>query len=299
MNLLFFSNKIKSLLALLIVLCLTSHVNSADLIIFSYDRPMQLYALLESVYRHLSGVDSISVIYRVSNDKFFNSYKKVQKRFPDVLFAHQEETYDFKPLVLEALEKTKSDYVFFSPDDVIVKNKTDIRRCCLALEQHNAYAFYLRLGTHLNFCYTQQRVQPIPDYVVIDDMVKWNLREADHDLDWGYPHSIDMTIYRKKDILESFDEMDYSSPNWLEGYWAFVPIPEKYSLGLCFKDSTMVNIPANIVQDVGKNQRMNIWTTEQLRLFFDLGLKINIDLLYGIANGSCHIEYMYNFIAQL
>ena len=34
-----------------------------DLIIFSYDRPMQLYALLESIETYVRGLENINTIY--------------------------------------------------------------------------------------------------------------------------------------------------------------------------------------------------------------------------------------------
>jgi len=50
-----------------------SRANKAntDLIVFSYDRPLQLYALLESLESYVTGLAQISVIYRVSRDAFF------------------------------------------------------------------------------------------------------------------------------------------------------------------------------------------------------------------------------------
>ena len=42
----------------------------ADLIIFSFNRPMQLYALLESVEKYLTGIEETVIIYRAGNERF-------------------------------------------------------------------------------------------------------------------------------------------------------------------------------------------------------------------------------------
>ena len=55
--------------------------SDADFVIFSYNRPLQLYAFLESIEKYVAGIGSIQVIYRVSDDSYEEGYKVVKKEF--------------------------------------------------------------------------------------------------------------------------------------------------------------------------------------------------------------------------
>src|SRR5579864_2946877 len=77
---------------------------SADLIIFSFDRPLQLYALLESVHMHVTDINSTTVIYRTSNERHQVAFNHVASQFPNAQFLHQQTITDFKTLTVQALE---------------------------------------------------------------------------------------------------------------------------------------------------------------------------------------------------
>ena len=70
----------------------------ADLIAFSFDRPMQLYALLESLEYYVNGIQNIYVICRASNDRYRSAYEQVAEAFSRVTFVWQGENpkADFK-----------------------------------------------------------------------------------------------------------------------------------------------------------------------------------------------------------
>ncbi|HEY5235531.1 MAG TPA: hypothetical protein VIJ14_05090, partial [Rhabdochlamydiaceae bacterium] len=72
---------------------------NADLVIFSFDRPLQLYAFLESTKKYVKGLGEVFVIYRSSDEHFKEGYDKVQRRFKDVKFLPQGKhpAKDFKP----------------------------------------------------------------------------------------------------------------------------------------------------------------------------------------------------------
>ena len=276
------------------------HINNSlktvDLIIFSYDRPMQLYALLESIELNLTGIESSTVIYRSSHDRFTQAYATLEQRFPNVRFIQQgtQPAHDFKPLVLEAFRAGVSPYICFAVDDIIVKAKADLTIATQAMEKTQAYGFYLRLGEHLTACYTENTVQPVPPLSSMENSIRsWTLKNGTYD--WGYANTVDMTIYAKKDLIKYFVTMDYTNPNRLEGIWARYAAEQQNKVGLCFSESIIVNIPTNIVQDVYRNRHMNAWSSNQLLEKFNVGLKIDINDLYGIKNESCHIAYSLTF----
>src|SRR5205807_715644 len=75
---------------------------AADILIFSFDRPLQLYACPESIQRYITGFENLTVLYRASERPFADGYQKVKEAFPLVHFIAQsmkDPKRDFKPNV--------------------------------------------------------------------------------------------------------------------------------------------------------------------------------------------------------
>jgi len=274
-------------------------LSTVDLIIFSFDRPMQLYALCESIEQHMQGLESTTVIYRASNESFDHAYNQVKQRFTSTNFIRQgsQPSKDFKPLLISSLRSGRAPYVCFAVDDMVVKQDIDLIEVTQMLEQTHAYGFFLRLGTHLSLCYMLNQKQPTPHYTqATDDMIAWSFKDGTHD--WNYAHTVDMTIYKKQDIIQDFVTMDYTNPNSLEASWARNAQLIQHRTGLCYQTSAVVNIPMNLVQEVYNNRSMHSWTAEQLLEKFNNGFKFDIKPLDGILNESCHIAYTLPFIQR-
>ena len=286
------------LLATVCVVRATDSRKKADLIAYSYNRPLQLYALLESVFLHMSDLGEVVVIYR--SDKLFDEgYALVEREFPAVQFVKQGATpkVDFKPLTLDALTSTPHEYVLFAVDDIVVKDSIAVSDCINALEQTDAYGFYLRLGKNLHQCYTVKCTQKVPPLMhVRDDICAW--RFASGQYDWRYPHTVDMTIYRKRDVLNDFKVMRYSSPNKLESFWAGRVGHIIQRVGLCFEQTKVVNLPLNRVQTDYHNRHMGLYSADELLAMFYDGYKMDIIPLIRIDNPSAHMEYEPTFIAR-
>jgi len=284
-------------LAVVVYVRSAAPTQKADLVVFSYDRPLQLYAFLESAQKYLTGVGQLSVIYRASSQAFSDGYEVVRADFPHVLFYLQgnNPAQDFKPLTLKASFESPSSYILFAVDDIVVKDAVDLERCINALEKHEAYAFFLRLGMNLNYCYSMNHPQPLPRLTLEEqDIYSWRFSESV--LDWRYPLTVDMTLYRKKDIEGDFRVISYHTPNRLEGMWCCRINRVAHLRGLCFRESKVVNMPLNRVQkeELG-NRAMNI-TPEELLVQFNAGKKMDIAQLYRVDNKSAHMEYVPTFI---
>ena len=274
-------------------------LKTVDLIIFSYDRPMQLYALLESIETNMQGIESSTVIYRSSSNRFAQAYNHVAQHFPHVIFIKQgtQPTHDFKPLVVQAFKAGKSPYICFAVDDIIVKNQTNLIHATQALETTGAYGFFLRLGAQLTTCYSENTKQSVPTLTYLPhEMCLWTFNTGTYD--WAFAHTVDMTVYRKASIIQDFVTMKYANPNKLEGTWSHYAKQHMHNKGLCYKQSVIINIPTNLVQDVCNNRHMHSWTTEQLLEKFNDGQKIDISTLQHINNESCHIAYNVTFVSQ-
>ena len=273
---------------------------SADLIIFSFDRPLQLYALLESLQRYTTDIRSTSIVYRTSNERYNKAFHAVAEQFPHIQLLHQQNIHDFKTLTLQALEESTSDYIIFAVDDNIVKDFVSLDECITWLEKTNAYGFYLKLGSHLNYCYTENKPQQVPPFTVIENSIcSWEFENGEKD--WRYPNTVDMTLYRKKDLLDIFKSLEYTNPNLLEGKWAAWWVMHKAPshIGLFYENSKILNIPLNKVQTTDIfNRDMNLYTPEELLEKFEAGLKIDIAPLYQMKNKAVHTEYEPTFISR-
>jgi hypothetical protein len=270
----------------------------ADLVIFSYNRPLQLYALLESIKNYCTGFNEIHVIYRTDAEQFDQGYKVVTHDFCNVQYHKQSSNpqQDFKPLTLQAAFFSPSAYIMFAVDDIVVKEKIDISECIDALEQCSAYGFYLRLGKNLTNCYSYgSAAQPLPPLQEELPMIfSWHFNQGT--FDWVYPHTVDMTLYRKKDIESYLRVYSYSSPNKLEDIWNLHARPIIAKKGLCYLTSKIVNVPLNRVQNDYNNRAMQQWTVLGLLEEFLGGKKIDITPLYAVHNTAAHMEYSPLFI---
>ena len=271
----------------------------ADLVIFSYDRPLQLYSLLESLEVYVTGLGHTSVIYRVSNEQFANAYDEVISRFPQIDYLKQgaKPQEDFKPLTLRAAFDAPNDHIIFAVDDIIVKDFVDLSECIELLELTGAYGFYLWLGAHITECYSLNRLQRVPPSVEIaEGIYAWEFNRGE--CDWRYPHTVDMALYRKKDIEKDFKEMGYANPNFLEGHWGSRVGRILDQRGLYFECSKTVNLPLNRVQNEYRNRHMNFLTPSEMLEVFNAGMKIDIKPLFRIKNKDPHMVYEPIFIER-
>jgi hypothetical protein len=271
----------------------------ADLVIFSFDRPIQLYALLESAEKYVKGLEQILVIYRSSEEKFKEGYDKVQQRFKAVKFLQQgkEPAKDFKPLFLKAAFKSPSPYIIFAVDDMIVKNPVDLEECAELLEKTGAYGYYLRLGSHVDYSYMGRAPQKIPpSWEIKKGIFAWQFKQGEHD--WKYPCSVDMSLYKKSDIQEVLTKVEYHNPNLLESRWA---LKARYNkMGLYFDEAKVVNVPLNMVNqsNIWGNRQMESLTPHELLEKLQAGLKIDISPFFQINHRSPHIDEQVAFVPR-
>ncbi len=274
---------------------------AAEGIIFSYDRPLQLYALLESIDTLVTNHQDIHVIYRTSSNAYKQAYDDVFKEFSTKLKLHaylEGSHLDFKSATLNVLTNIESDYVYFAVDDMIVKDYVDLDFCIEALKEHDAYGFYLRMGTnctHCNYPHLKPCSRP-PFSCQLNQVCSWTFSEGQGD--WHYPNTVDMTIYARKDLLADLSILNFNNPNSLESAWVWTSGKRLAQKGLCYKESRVINIPLNRVQNTYNNFSMGV-TTAELLTAYNEGKKINIDDLFQIPNNSPHQSFNINLIERI
>ncbi len=269
---------------------------SLNLVVFSFDRPLQLYAFLESFEQNTRGCERISVVYRTSSTEFDTGYAVVKQQFPQVEYLQQspDTKGDFKPLTLKAINFAQEKYIVFAVDDIIITRFIDFDEIVTALERVPSEGFYLRLGNHINACYSENRTTGTPSFTPIAHMLSWKFKDCSGD--WGYPHTVDMTVYRKHELKKLFLTMPFTNPNTLEGSWACCP--PQHPAGLCYEHACIVNCPLNIVQTTWKNRHSNECSPQELLELFLAGYKMDIVPLQNIFNKAPHMDYKPTFIKR-
>lgn len=269
-----------------------------DMLVFSYDRPMQLDVFLGSLKKYCSGLDSCYVLYRSTSSAFDCGFDKVRARYPEVKFVKQGKnpSEDFKPLVLDIIfKKTLNEYIVFGIDDMVAKDFCDFEHCIKLLEKHNAYAFYLRLGLHIAECYSARKPQKLPSFANIEDEAcKWCFKNGNYE--FGYPNDLSMALYKKSTIKSDLYHLSYSTPNSLEGGWARLANLNEY--GLFFRKSKMINLPINKVQKDNANHHMNLHSAHDLLKRYMDGYIIDTRPLHQIRNIGACIEWHPTFIKK-
>jgi glycosyltransferase involved in cell wall biosynthesis len=273
-----------------------------DLAVFSYNRPLQLYAFLESCQKYIEHLHRIFVVYRSENDRYEKGYQAVKEAFPEVTYLRQSDTTpfeDFAPLVRKAVfdkEMSMARFILFAVDDIIVKGKIDLKQGVEKLKQTGAYGFYYRLGRRVNYCYTQDLEQGIPPSLEIGKGIyAWQFLTGKGD--WQYPNTVDMTLFRKEDIYPYFLCMKFHNPNILEALWN--EHADLSQVGLYYEDAKIINLPLNIVmENEWINRASGQLTTKDLLHLWDEGYKMDITPFHEIDNRSAHIDNEPKFIKR-
>ena len=242
----------------------------ADIIILSKNNPEQLYALLESIYCYMSGIGQIYVLYNASNEKY--SYDKVKKYFYAINLISLADKH-FKS-TLENTMQTCSKYFMLSTDKMLVTDFVDIRKCVEIMDRTYAYGFYLNLGKNIQKNASLCRKQQVPPCVEINNGIyAWQFQDGEQD--WKIPHKLSMAIYRKTDIINTVNQMQYDSSESLKKVWNN-QIFNVNKVGLFFESSKATGI-----EPVSK---------EKLRDLCNKNMKINIVPLFLINNFSTIIK---------
>jgi len=161
------------------------------LIIFSKDRTLQLKSLLLSIKANYSIPEKdIFIIYK--NTIKDVSFEPLKEEFEANFIEQKDFLQDIKNIVYN----TKSDYIQFMVDDLIVPRKIDLHQVEEFLNDHpEVDSFCFRMGQNIK-CGTQ------PDFKVYDDNIlvwetskKWGKH-------WNYSWDMSSSLYRKEIVIK-------------------------------------------------------------------------------------------------
>ncbi|MEM7174484.1 MAG: hypothetical protein AAF443_00945 [Chlamydiota bacterium] len=123
------------------------HRYIGDVVVLSEDRPLQLYATLESLCHNVSDTGHIRVIYEASDPVFERAYLEIESVFSSVEFLavcdYPTNTFHRLLSCVVSQKRTESPYVFLLDDRVVITEKIALHRCIQALEKTHADHFII------------------------------------------------------------------------------------------------------------------------------------------------------------
>lgn len=263
-----------------------------DLLVFSYNRPLQLYAFLESSEKYVENLHRLYVIYRAGNDHYEKGYYKVKKDFPNAIYIRQsiENPYeDFAPTVRKTIfdaNVSTARYITFALDDFIIKEPLDLAESARLLKETGAYGFYFCLGNHLRTSRKESKI------LIQEGVFGWQFSSMEGE--WKDPNSVKMTLFKKEDIYADFLYMKFHNPNILQALWN--ESVDLSRVGLYYDRSKAVSLPLNIVmENEWVHETVTNISTKELLSFFDQGLKMNIAPLDQLENQTIEVDFKPEF----
>ena len=224
----------------------------------SKDRACQLRLLLESITQNANDIfTKIHIIYTASNDEYQAGYLKLQEEeiLDNIEWQREKDfTKDFVGSIIDY----SSDYICGIVDDCIFYKKLPSGVELIEKQfEDDVFCFSFRMGLNTT---TQNYLQPGRKYylkrenaTVDHHFVKWNWRDWDSILNYGYPISLDGHIYRGSELAELTTKYKFDYLRQWEGVLAGrVRKDETNNLGdnmVAYRQNVLFSIPCNCVQD--------------------------------------------------
>jgi len=229
------------------------------MLVFSFERPLQLAATLESFKLHCKSKPDITVYT-----------KDCSKLKPN----------EFKQDVLSELKGYE--FILFCVDDTIFINPFDFECLWILGIDREAIGFSLRLGLNTSRCYMKDCVQKVPETT----RYKWTRAEQD----FGYPLEISSSVYRTADIKRVIENCEFGTPNTLEMMMHRNRLRLKKDFLWCYPRSVAVSVPFNKVQRDFPNNRSMKYTPHYFKVLYEQGKRIDVGEYAGTVTNAVHQE---------
>lgn len=273
------------------------------IIIFSFNRAMQLDCLLRTTFKHLKHPDyEIRIIYNATG-KHHNGYEKLIEKYSShkniefikekdksigfiqklpFLFKNRnfwryvkhsylrKKLSNFKFLTEKAIKDSEAEFTMFMTDDGYFFRDVKIPEKILDLIRKDPYrvSYKMYVGKNLDDC---------PQLEKENGLLTWDYYDSRMHRHWAYPFSVDVTIYKTEALLKLISPVLYHMPTTLESF--VVTHCRKRKLlnrGYSPKESNYAGIYINRVATVGNNFAGNI-SEEMLNNHFLEGYTLDFE----------------------
>ena len=257
--------------------------------IFSRNRAAQLDLLLESLALNAGGLFSmLRVLWLADEPPYEQAYAVCASSHPEAGFVRQAGFSDDLSRLLQGEQPVS----FFTDDSVLFRPLAGRRRLPAEwLDDDDVLCFSLRLGLNCRDCYPLAREQRLPEFRAPDDeTLTWEWRGAD--ADFGYPASLDGHFFRSSTVRDLVAGGRFSNPNTLEEMLAGRILAEHRPLIASYRESHLVGIPANRVNETHPNRYGESWPLDE-RLVNDRylrGDRLDLSAVSADAVTGAHVE---------
>lgn len=268
-----------------------------EVLVFSFNRALQLESLLKSLIFNLKGNIRINILYKT--EKHTNElYEVLKKKFikeKNINFIHQES--NFKSSLLKLLKSMDDKYsankqlLFFVDDQILFRN-TNLSSIKNLLKK--APITTLRVGLNTRNSYNLNKKQNIKDYpfVIKNNLLFWKPLFKEDDL--SYVFSFDSSTI-PFNLFYSFSRyLIYKGPNSIESAMNYGGLTYKLlKLKLAsFIKQHAINFVITKVQNETNNRGVFMDTIELDKLFKD-NWELKVDLTKIDNFDSPHSDYGY------
>jgi hypothetical protein len=245
---------------------------------------MQLDAFLESARRHAGHVyETVTVLYRPTSGPYNDAYESLRRARKDVRWlAETRFSHDLRSCI-DGLDET----VFHTDDDVFFR---PFERPTVADDEA---CFTLRLGLNTTYCYPLDSADEIRAPQISGDRVTWAWRDQEPGA-FAYPLALNGHVFRTDELRGWLDRIEFGNPNELES--ALQTLNDEVRPRMAsFRESCVVSIPANLVNETFANRNSGSYDVTVLNERFLAGERIDLDAMDFSAVGACHQEIDYVF----
>ncbi len=273
-------------------------ISGTACIIFSKDRPMQLYGLLASYFRFVSNPIPITVIYSSKDKSQKDAYSEVITYFKkkQIKIDFINETKSFKEVLLETLSKIRENKILFLVDDIIFIKPVDFDN--FKKIDTKTHVLSLRHSPFLRKSFTTSTYHLPPTFKrfnLSDELLEFNWFESGGE--WSDPWSLDGQLLNTSEVLLISNCSNFKAPNSFEiSLKAFNDIITTRK-GLCFNESKILNLPINRVQNEVNNISGNI-SVDFLLDKWSQGYCIDTSIFNDHVPSSTHEDHPVKFIKR-
>jgi hypothetical protein len=202
---------------------------AVDTLIFSKDRPLKLFALLESQARHVrGGGGAVTIILRATSLAAAVGYRVVEAAFPGVRFVWQTPALSFQRTTEAALRGLQAPYLMPLVDELVWTRPVDLAAVAGALRRGgDVGTFQLRLGLHLagiaaarpNIASSSSSsFAAARDTAAATYCYEWTGPDMAPST-FAHPTVLDAGVYPSARLQREWYSLSYGSPNELEFFW--------------------------------------------------------------------------------
>lgn len=269
-----------------------------QIIIFSFNRAMQLDALLRSINDFIGKdqCERVSVIYNTSSPDYEKGYAILKERY-DCRFLKEKQVgrkpypfgcylnlfnwrklvrnpkarrqrTNFRDLTLQCLSNSDAELTMFLTDDSVFIEPVKLKDEWLTYICNNPKSsqLSLRLGK-------QYDVQPLESRVD-DGMLSWRYSDNPTNNNWGYRFSVDAHLYQTHELKRVLSKCVFTNPSFLEGFVQdYARRKNLWNNGYSLIEPSILSYPLNMVQDVAGNESQNV-SPQMMNDLFLKGFKI-------------------------